>query len=101
MSATLIDNKYSNLIFKDTLSVIILTDVAHYFGTFHIVTDLNRRTDKLPFNIKRKFTPTNITKFKQLLCDRNLFETLNTDCPDSTDYKSISAFPLLKMRFEI
>ena len=75
--------------------------MADYFHTFNIVNDSNRRSDKSSFIIKRKSTATPMTTFKQLLSDRDFSETLNTDCPDSTDYKSISAFPLLKMRFEI
>ncbi len=48
-----------------------------------------------------------MTKFKQLLSDRDFSETLNTDCPDSAYDKFISvfkyifneAFPLIKTRF--
>jgi hypothetical protein len=106
-SATLIDHIYSNLTCNNTLSGIILTDVADHFGTFHIVNDSNRCTDKLTFTTKRKFTETNMTKFKQLLCDKDFSETLNTDCPDSAYDKFMSvftdifneAFPLLKTRF--
>ena len=60
-SGILIDLIYSNLTCKDTL---------------------NRLTNKPTFILKRKFTETNMTKFKQLLCDRDCSETLNTDCPD-------------------
>ena len=64
--------------------------MVNHFGTCHKVNDLNRRTDKPISTIKRTFTENNMTTFKQLLCDRNLFETLNTDCPDSAynSYKS-------------
>jgi hypothetical protein len=82
-SATLIDHIYPNLTCNNTLSGIILTDVADHFGTFHIVNDSNRCTDKFTFTTKRKFTETNTTKFKQLLCDKDFSETLNTVCPDS------------------
>jgi hypothetical protein len=106
-SATLIDHIYSNLTCKDTLSGIILTDVADHFGTFYIVNDSNRNTDKPTFITKRKFTKTNMTKFKQLLCDRDFSEIINYDCPNSaydkfmSIYKTIfnETFPLLKTRF--
>jgi len=88
-SATLIDHIYSNLTCKDTLSGIILTD---HFGTFYIVNDSNRNTDKLTFITMRKFTETNMTKFKQLLCDRDFSEIINYDCPTSAYDKFMSIY---------
>ena len=48
MSATLIDHIYSKLTCRETLSGIILTDVADHFGTFYIVNESNSITDKPP-----------------------------------------------------
>jgi len=97
----------SNLTCKDTLSGIILTDVAYHFGTFYIVNDSNRNTDKLTFITKRKFIEINMTKFKQLLCDRDISEIIHSDCPSSTYDKCMSIYKnvfnetiaLLKTRF--
>ena len=48
-----------------------------------------------------------MTKFKQLLCDKDFSEIINSDCPNSaydkfiSTYKTIfnKTFPLLKTRF--
>ena len=80
-----------------------MTDVVNHFGTCHKVNDLNRRTDKPISTIKRTFTENNMTTFKQLLCDRNLSETLSTDCLILNSYESLNIFNedflLPKIRF--
>jgi hypothetical protein len=106
-SATLIDHIYSNQTCMDTLSGIILTDVADHFGTFFIIKDSNRHSGKQKSVTKRKFIEANMTKFKQLLNDEDFSEILNTDCPDSAYEKFMSlyqymfneAFPLCTTRF--
>ena len=53
---------------------LFFTDAADNFCMLHIVNDSNKYTDKPTFIIKWIYTETNMTKFKQLLYDRDFLK---------------------------
>jgi len=105
-SSTFIDHIYYNKVCKNTLSGIILTDVADHFGIFHIIHESSKAIKKQQFTTTRKITEINITRFKQMLNEIDFSEILNTECPNvaydkfTLTFKDAfnSAFPLSKVR---
>jgi len=103
-SATLIDHILSNDTLSDSVSGIIMTDVADHFGVFHIIAD-KLRYSKSPTKLIRCFSEDNIMLFRNRLeltdfssvtrlnCTNdayNLFIRLYTDAYESS-------FPLKKI----
>ncbi len=63
VTATLIDHIYTNILNSESISDIILTDVADHFGTFH-VSPKKRKHRKLLSKI-------NVSTQKQILTNSN------------------------------
>ena len=102
-SGTLIDQVYTNIQDLNSISGIIVTDVADHFGIFSIVKKQSCSPATKHIYV-RSFKSNNIDNFNSLLNNTNFDEILACECPDVAYSKLQSviesaynvAFPLIK-----
>ena len=83
-SATLIDHIYSNdnrPTSQNSTSGIIITDVAYYFGTFHIVNKCKQPPVQKYSQIRQMKTD-NVLRFNNILVNADDSSVLLSDCPN-------------------
>ncbi len=105
VTATLIDHIYTNILNSESISGIILTDVADHFATFHVAPN-KMQTQKIIIKEKRIYSEANIDKFKQQLDNLDFSHILNNNdteeayCNFIDPYKHAfnMCFPLTRQR---
>ena len=106
-SATLIDHIHTNIIGKNILSGIILTDISDHPGTFYVFRRMETKC-KPQYKFIKSYNTQNIVTFKEMLLSADFSDVMSSNSAEIAleqflnIYKSLSdaAFPIKKINIK-